>query len=168
MKAACSGIRCPSCGSKAVRLTEGDRFACEYCGTDFNFDLDNIEPSAENKIFIEELKAVFRERKELLEEDKSKNKFFLQYYSEKSSAKKAGYVSAACFVLSAASLFCIGISPYFAIGAAAGLAAFAALCLYRKKVHGRYHPFAMHYAEKVVKTEEQINVYTRLLSKLTK
>ena len=167
MKAEYSHIHCPTCGSTAVRLTEADIFACEYCGTAFNYDLDHIEPSSANKILLEELRALFREREAQLKEEKSKNTFFLKYYAAKSAARIAKTLSAACLILSFACIFLIGKSPYFATGIVSGVSAFVAITLYRKKVYRKYHRYAMHYATKAAKLEEQICVYTKLLSRLS-
>lgn len=167
LKAECSNIHCPSCGAAKVVLTDGDVFRCEYCDTKFNFDLDDIEPSTENKIMLEELKGLFSEKKALLEGEKQKYKNLLVYYSVKSSAKKSEILSVVCLLISVAFLFSVGISPFLALGAVPGIAVFIVILLYRKKVYKKYHPFAQYFASKVVKYEEQISVYTKLLSKLT-
>lgn len=117
---------------------------------------------------LEELRALFSEREARLEEEKSKNVIFMKYYAARSASQKTGILSAACLILSAVCILLIRVSPLFATGIVSGIAAFAAITLYRRRVYRKYHRYAMHYAAKAVKIDEQIGVYTKLLSKLTK
>ena len=59
MKVSYNNLKCPHCGATQFSLVEGDVFLCEYCNEKFNFDVDQIEINAENKVFIEELKQQF-------------------------------------------------------------------------------------------------------------
>ena len=62
MKIHCSSLRCPHCGSKDFNLIKGDIFLCEYCRGKFNFDLDEVDFSSENKVFLDELRIAFTKK----------------------------------------------------------------------------------------------------------
>ena len=59
MKVNYSRLRCPYCGADDFSLSGADVFLCHYCNEKFNFNLDEIEFTAKNKVFVQELKEQF-------------------------------------------------------------------------------------------------------------
>lgn len=178
MKADCSRAQCPFCGARDFILTDGDVFQCNYCNEKFTFDLDNFDP-AENKVAAQELKELFSAKKAELESIRYQEKKYVLYFSQKADASWAGCLRVICALVSAASLVAAFVAS-FAVSFVAsyvylyllcilfcGVAAFIGFTIYKKKAYKKYHFVAMYYAARVARYDEQIAVYTKLISKLT-
>ena len=88
MKALYSTLACPHCGAKNFTIVSDDIFRCEYCNQKFNYDLGKVDFSAENKIFIEELKTEFYNKIEEIAKEKMVNKEMVVYYSRLANSRK--------------------------------------------------------------------------------
>ena len=170
MKAECSGAQCPFCGAHDFILTDGDVFQCNYCNEKFTFDLDNFD-LVESKVAAQELKELFSAKKAELERKRYQEKKYVLYFSQKAEAFGAGCLRVICAFISAASLFAaffVSFAYLYLLGVLfCGAAAFIGLTIYKKKAYKRYHFVAMYYAAQVARYDEQIAVYTKLISKLT-
>ncbi|MBQ9103898.1 MAG: hypothetical protein IJY57_02275 [Clostridia bacterium] len=173
MKALYSSLHCPHCGSSSFELVKEDVFLCDYCNQKFNYDLNEIEFTSENKVFIQELKDTFCQKINDLESEKAFYKQKVIHYSKLANSKK---VSRILLVLSILSLsVSYGVMGLFFISflipLILSLALFGSFIFVRKKENKKYKeymPMASYYASKVVSLEDEITVYTKLLSKLTK
>ncbi len=166
MEAKSSALRCPHCGARDFDLINDDIFLCRYRHEKFNFVLDEIVKSDENKIFFDELKQEFRKKIFTLDEEKSRYRALLVRCCEKMNFVKVetivfGLLGVLIMVLAA------GFANVFTIIATA-ISAAACVCtvLYKRKRHKKYQPIATYYAKMAADCEEQIKVYSRLLSKL--
>lgn len=170
MKALYSSLHCPHCGSSSFELVKEDVFLCDYCNQKFNYDLDEIEFTSENKVFIQELKDTFYQEVIKLQSEKAFYKQKVIHYSKLANSKKISRtflilglisISVAFTGLGIISLLSLPLSALF----------FVAFIPARKKENKKYKeymPEASYYASKVVSLEDEIAVYTKLLSKLTK
>ena len=164
MKVNYSRLRCPNCGADDFSLSGADVFLCHYCNEKFSFNLDEIEFTQKNKVFVEDLTAQFSDKiKELYTQIYSYRKK-INYYNKLSYPKKFKVIS---FVGMFFSIMFLFVFPLFSLFS--GLLFFGALVLsYRhsNKQYEKYHPISSHYASKIVDCENEIHFYTRLLSKL--
>jgi hypothetical protein len=166
LKVSYSKLKCPHCGSGDFNLLYDDVFLCEYCQEKFNFNIEEIDFSEENEIFIQELKEQFANKVRALHDEIIKNRAYLNEYSKKANPRKLIAFSIALIIFAFLSIFSyvlVGL-PLLAIG--------VALYVFAKKNEKNkrqtYQPKANFYASKIVELSEQIDYYTRLLSKLTK
>lgn len=166
MKICYSSLTCPHCGSGKFRLIKQDIFECDYCGENFNINIEDIDFTSENKGFIEDLKNEFTQKTEELHEEIIRNRIKLKTYSGLANRQKAVAISAVCLAISVLLIF-----AYAVIGVITGLisAAFLIFSLIkRKKDNEKYQPIANEYAKKIVEIETQINYYDSLVGKLNK
>ena len=166
MKISYSKLKCPHCGSSEFNLLNDDIFLCKYCDEKFNFDIEEIDFSEENKVFIQDLKDEFTDKVRLLHEEIVKNRALLNEYSKKANPRKLNAFSIILIILAVLisfSYFFVGL-PLLAIG----------VLIYiiskkdEKNKQQKYQPQANYYASKIVELMEQIDYYTKLLSRLTK
>ena len=168
MRALYSSLRCPHCGAKNFKITSGDIFHCEYCNQKFNYDLDKIDFTSENKIFIQELKEEFNNKLMELSREKSKYKALVVYYSKLANSRKLTTAFFLCIMFSICVLFTGLLMVVAIISSIIFSILFGLAKLRSKKLHEKYQPLALLYASLIVEIEEQVTVYTRLISKLTK
>ena len=168
MKIHCSSLRCPHCGSKDFNLIKGDIFLCEYCRGKFNFDLDEVDFSSENKVFLDELRIAFTKKmneKYMQKKDYHNN---LLYYKKLSSPRAFRRIGAILLTLSSAML----VGGIFTLLALI-LACISTIMLiinkkFEKQKYEKYKNKVSFYALKIVEIEDEINVYSKFISKLTK
>lgn len=166
MKVNFSQLTCPHCGATNFNLINQDVFLCEYCNQKFNFDLDEIDFSSENKIFIDELKEQFTQRINELHYKIIANRKELTYYSKLATKNRLFYFSIFTLLFSIALIF---TSFLVALPCIVASSIFVFLSKKRKdKNIQKYHPKATYYASKIVNYQTEIDFYTRLISKLTK
>lgn len=182
MKGLSSELSCPHCGSKSFSLKEEDIFLCEHCGQTFNFDLDNLILSSENKGFCEDLKSEFNDEVKKLYQEKAKCDKLLQYYSKKANKRT---ISTIVLILTIAFpivmfmiesilsgmdiIFSIRLAVGLGVGGTIGLISLYMVCLkIERKIYSKYSVYASYYASIVADKEDLIRYYTGLVSKLTK
>lgn len=168
MRAVYSALRCPHCGSDRFNIVEEDIFLCEYCNQKFNYDLQNLEINDSNKIFIEELKTAFYEKIEELEIKKYRDKKLLSIYSAKETMRKLECFSFIALTIAIFFMLCIFSLPIISVFALPCVAFFIVAKKIRKKAYEKYHSIVVLYASNIVDYDEQIKIYSRLISKLTK
>ena len=174
MKVSYSGLHCPHCGSKSFDLINDDIFLCDYCGQKFNFNLKEIDFDIGNKIFIEELKQQFNNKIAELNREKKISHNCLLICRKRACPKTLPTIATIILVLSIIILFeslCVpDLLPIaFAIPFnIVSILIFSAVKLYVNYKYKKYQPLMSIYAEQIVEYENKINVYTNLLSKLTK
>ena len=175
LKIHCNRLRCPYCGSAKYKITKGDVFVCEYCSEKFNFELEKLDFSDENKIYIEELKEEFT--KKVLELYEKKKRYYISLINYKKCAypKKLYYFSL-IFLIFSSFTFLASVSNYYTlhnlvnyslIGICIGIIAVFLSKQRNKKALKKYEPFVLLYAKKIVNCQEEIDAYTKLVSRLT-
>lgn len=171
MNAQFSNLNCPHCGSKNLKIIKDDIFLCEYCDQKFNFDLNELAFSSENKIFREELKEEFNKKLDSLYHEKSKNKSCLVYCSNRANARKLSSTLLALLILSVfflfASLSNLDLIVYPIISIPIITCAYILALIQNRYRYKKYAPFAEYYASLVVELDEKIALYTKLISKLS-
>lgn len=177
LKINCSSLRCPYCGSAKYNIKKGEIFECTYCGQKFSFDLEEIDFSSENKVFIEELKSEFNEKALELYDVKKTYQNSLIKYKKLANRNKLYYFSIIFFIVSFITFLSSIINydsyvreiVYYLLGS---VGVSGAMLLFskirRKKAREKYSPIVSFYAEKVVSCQYEIDVYTMLISKLSK
>ena len=168
MRAVCSDLRCPHCGSDRFNIIEEDIFLCEYCNQKFNYDLQNLEINDSNKIFVEELKTVFYEKIEELEIKKYRDKKILSIYLAKQTMGKLECFSFIVLAFGIFLLFSVFSLPIVSLFAIPCVVFFIIARKIRKTAYKKYHPIVVLYASKIADYDEQIKIYSRLISKLIK
>lgn len=176
MKEAFKDLRCPHCGAKDFNIVAGDVFLCEYCKQNFNYNVDDISLTDENSVFVEELKTKFNEKIVELYEKKRVSRACLLYYKKLTNPKKLLVISEIILALSSF-LFLVGLfslfeSYYTLIFSAVGLVVSLPLFLFararNKSMTKKYQPFVSYYAAKIADYDTEINLYSKLISKLTR
>lgn len=171
MKVQFSSLNCPHCGSKNLKIIKDDIFLCEYCDQKFNFDLENLDFSSEDKIFREELKEEFNKKLESLYYAKYKNKSSLVYYSSRANARKLSSTLLVLLILSFFFLFGslsnLDLVIYALISTLIFACGYALAVVRNRYLYKKYAPFAEYYASIIVECDEQIALYTKLISKLS-
>lgn len=166
MKVCYSNLRCPHCGATNFTLVKDDVFLCEYCNEKFNFDLDQIEINAENKVFTEELKQQFYDQLPPIYEKIKENKIKLNIYNKLAYPKIFKTIAYLCLTFSIMFLFTF---PVFSIiGSVFSIGLILLAYKHAKNRYRQYSSLISFYAKKIVEYEEQVSFYTRLISKLTK
>lgn len=168
MKILYSSLRCPHCGSKKFNIFEGDIFLCEYCNQKFNYDLEEIDFSSENKIFIEELKQEFYDKINELNKEKVINNFLVIRYSKLSYPRKLTATFLICFLISLFALFTGQFILPFTLSTTIFLVLYVLAKWRSKKMFEKYAPLASLCASRVVELDGHINTYSRFISKLSK
>ena len=168
-------LRCAHCGSTTLSIVQENVFSCDYCGEKLNLDLDNVEFTSENEIIYEELKEKFYKKFYAIDKDRSVYKRLLVRYSNKADSKKFFWISIVCFVVSCLLLYssvsveeasCLLNIFIIAVALSGGSCVVGwVFCKIRYK---KYKPIALYYAAKVADCEEEMSVYTKLISKITK
>ena len=176
MKINCSSLRCPYCGASKYSITNDDVFTCEYCNKSFNFNLEEIDFSSKNKVFIEELKSEFYSKVEEINVEKIKYKKMLIYYQKLSQPKKLVNLFLILLISSLSLLWAFIVNAETFKGVI-WLAIFSTilnlgLFIFSKKQAKRkfeeYKPYVEFFAKKVVECQYQIDTYTKYISQLTK
>ncbi|MBO4262351.1 MAG: hypothetical protein J5903_01035 [Clostridia bacterium] len=171
MKTYYSNLQCPHCGATNPKLIKEDTFLCSYCNSKFNYTLEEISFSGENKIFIQELKEEFGKRLETLQKERAKNRAMLNYYSHRANSRTLSRVILVLTIVFFITFLLLVQGRKFSLFAM--LCPIVFLCLYGLSLIGYKHrykknkPFSMYYATQVVKIEEEIEFYTKLISRLT-
>ena len=174
MKVSYSSLHCPHCGSKSFDLINDDIFICGYCGQKFNFNLEEIDFSSENKIFIEELKEQFNKKISELNYEKKLDYIRLLHYKKLASPKLLPTLSYVFLTLTiliffyAISNFDFKTVCWLVLTNVLSLSFFVLAKVYKNKKYQKYQPIISIYASNIVSCEEKITAYTNLLSKLTK
>ena len=166
MKISYSKLKCPHCGSGEFNLLNDDIFLCKYCDEKFNFNIEEIDFSEENKVFIQELKEEFTDKVRLLHEEIVKNRILLNEYSKKANPRKLKAFSIILIIIAVLTIF-----SYFFVGLpllVIGILIYIFSKKDEKNKQQKYQPQTNYYASKIVELMEQIDYYTKLLSKLTK
>ncbi len=175
LKIHCNSLRCPHCGSAKYKITNGDIFICEYCGEKFNFELEKLDFSAENKIYIEELKEEFSNKVLELYEMKKRYHLSLMKYKKCAYPKKL-YCFSIIFLIFSIFTFLASVSNYSELasvltysitGIFLGVFLLIVSKLRNKKMFQKYEPFVLLYAKKIVNCQEEIDAYTKIISRLT-
>lgn len=167
-------LRCPHCGAKEFKIISDDVFLCEYCNRKFNFNLENILQDKENEVLIEELKEQFCEKITELNEKKLESKACLIYYKKKANPKKPIIIFGVIFALASfllySSLFMENtiLTIVSAVVSAVGLTLLVIAKIHNKKMAKKYRPFVTYFAAEVAEYENEIDFYSKLVSKITR
>lgn len=165
MKVNYSRLRCPYCGADDFSLSGADVFLCHYCNEKFNFNLDEIEFTPKNKVFVEDLKAQFYDKIKSLYKEMSLYREKLNYYNKLAYPKKLKIFSYVGLLIS---VICIGAVPLLFAPLSILFLGLTFFSYNRaKNKYNKHHPAALHYASKIVDLENEVNFYTKLISKLT-
>lgn len=166
MKISYDSLRCPSCGSKELSIVTDDVFLCEYCNNKFNFNLDEIDLENQSKVFIQELKDEFDKKTAELYAEKSRYYHTLLYYKKLVSPKLLTILAIAIFFFSFVFSFISPVTMIVLI--AVSIVTYFFSRLFKNKRIEKYGGLVTQYAKKVVECQTKIDLYTRLVSKLTK
>ncbi len=167
MKAKFSNLNCPHCGSKKFKIIKDDIFLCEYCDQKFNFDLDELDFSSDDKIFREELIDEFYKKLYEINTDKCKYKSMLLHYSKLSNNNKFSALSVIGIIVSFIVLLSMVATVFAIILMGLSIAGLIFSIKINKTKSEKYSPYSTYFASKIVECDEQIAVYTKLISKLT-
>lgn len=164
MNAHFNAWNCPHCAASDFRFVGDGVFQCAYC--DGKTDFRELSPEVYgNRRLGAELKAFFQEKIDELQRLKAENAACVREFSAKASQDKLGVFSVVCLLLSAFLFLGAFTSPILALFALPPMIAYFPIKRYRVKMRRLYQPLAAHYASEVVKCDEELNSYTRLLSK---
>lgn len=166
MKTTYNRLNCPHCGATDFRLLNGNIFLCEYCNEKFSFDLEKIDFSSENEIFIKELTEQFYDKIILLHEKIKETRIDLTKYSKLANPRKLFPFSIICLIISVLTVFNIPLIGLSLSAVSSILFVFASRNA--KAKNKKYQPIANYYASKIVEYENEISFYESLISKLTK
>ena len=172
MKISYDSLKCPHCGSHNFNLISEDVFLCDYCQNKFNYSLEEIDFSAENKVFRDELKECFEEKVDELNSEKCLYYAQLRHYRKLAYPKIYPGIFIVLAIMSVIMLISslVGGDMFFVKIYGIGIAVFSVLFIASKIfVNYRYKKYidrATFYAEKVVNCESAINAYVNLISKL--
>lgn len=167
MKIHCSNLRCPHCGSSAFQLFEGEVFLCEYCNEKFSYNIDEIDFTKE-RVLVEELKSQFYDKVSSLYEEKKKNYYMLLEYKKLAYPKILNCISIIGLIISIFSLL-TGLIILYSITAICGFILLLIFSTKRnKKRYNLYEPYVSFYAKEIVYIQSEIDLYTKLISRLTK
>lgn len=164
MKIQYSQLNCPHCGATDFNLIDADVFLCEYCNQKFNFVLENIDFSNENKIFREELKEQFKQKVQEINKKIIYNRILLNKYSQLANSKKFTCFSFCSLGVSVMLIFSLSIIGVVTTVLSVILCAFAKNRAKRKRE--KYQPLANYYAKNIVEYNKQIDFYNIIISKL--
>ena len=165
MKVNYSRLRCPYCGADDFSLSGADVFLCHYCNEKFNFNLDEIEFTQKNKVFVEDLKAQFSYKVKGLYAEISSYRKKINHYNKLSYPKGLKIFSIIGMIFSLIFISIFPLLSLFSILFFVGLLVLS-FRLARKR-YDKFHPIALHYASKIVECQNELNYYTKLISKLT-
>jgi len=167
-------LRCPHCGAKEFRIVNDDVFLCEYCNQKFNFNVDDVPLTGKNSVFVEEMKEQFNRKIAALNEKKRQSNALLLYYRKLANPTKLVTVSAVIFAVSSlllvsALIYREIISIIFpAISFAVSLTLFVFAKIHKKIRSQKYRPYVTYLAAEIADYDNEINYYTKLISKLTR
>lgn len=162
MKTYFSSLKCPHCGAQDYEIIEKDIFCCNYCSQKFNYDLDDIDLSSENKIFIEELKKEFYNKLNELNEKKRTNKIGLLYYSKKANNRKVSIIFLTLFLISILFINLVYVIPFSVLF----FILWRIAVKFNKINYNKYYPIASKFALRIIKIDNEIVLYTKLISKI--
>ena len=165
MKVNYSRLRCPYCGADDFSLSGADVFLCHYCNEKFKFNLDEIEFTAKNKVFVQELKEQFNAK---VKESYNKISFYkkkLNHYNKLAYPKGLKIFSVVGMIFSLMFISLFPLLSLFSILFFLGLLVLSFQLA--KRSYNKFHSISMHYASKIVACENEISFYTKLMSKLT-
>ena len=155
---------CPHCAASDFRFVKNGEFQCDYCNNSTNFYEVDKEVYL-NKFLGKELKQFYKEKIDKLERNKAVHLAYVKQYSAKASQDKLGYLSFFCILLFIGLILNVFTYPVCALLSIPFLVAYILIKRYRKSKREQYQPLASYYASNVVKCDEELSAYTRLLSK---
>ena len=167
MKIDCNSLCCPACGASKFHLFANDVFICECCSAKFHYDLDNVD-FVKEKIVIEEIKLLFQDKINELYAEKNKNLFFLLECKKLAYPKKLTNIAIIGLIISIFSLFSLSTTSFSLIGVAVFSVLFFLSKVRSKKKFLIYEPCVTYYAKIIVDLQNEIDLYNKLISKLTK
>lgn len=163
-----TSLKCPYCGSKQFNIVNNDIFLCEYCEQKFNYNIDEIEFTNDNKVLIEELKKEFYEKVQMLSSKKKICKSMVVYYSKLANKRFLSTFFIVCAIIA----FTVLLSGNFIFPSLCIMSLFIGLHIFEikknQKRYEKYSPLASFYASQVVEIDNKINIYYKLISKLTR
>ena len=164
MKINFNSWNCPYCAASNFLFVDKGVFQCTYCNGKTDFYELSPETYA-NRQLGAELKNFFQEKIDALQRLKAENAAYVREYTTKAHQDKLGWISVLCLIFSIGLFLNVFTMPILALFALPPLIAYILIKRYRVKMKEKYQPLASYYAANVVKYDDELSVYTRLLSK---
>lgn len=179
-------FRCPHCGSQKFKIIDDNAILCEYCDQESNFSVDEIENRNENKAFIKELQERYNAKLAELYKEKGQAHAYMLYCKKLANPKRLLVAFGISLAITIMLLLLIptvyasteyansktGIRIAYIICAiiffAISLVGFLFARMRNKKMRQKYQPHISHYAAQIVACENEIEIYTKQISKLIK
>ena len=154
---------CPFCGGADFSLTDDGLFLCGFCGKKFMFDLDNLNPSKNDQVYLDNLAQTFSDALTKLYAEKQSHYSKLLYY------RKLAYPNT-LITLGLILLFASLVFLYYTLIMLISLSVSIIILICSRKVrkarYKQYKSYMRYHAAKIVECDEKISIFTKLLSKL--
>ena len=141
-------------------------------------NIEDVDFSAENEMAIAKLKEEYNQKIDILREEKRQSYGRLLFYKKQAYPKRLLVVATVCLLISLALLLNFssfvylenggGIIVFSVVFFGASVGIFVLAKMRCKKRRKKYQVDISYNAQKIVECEEEISMYTKFISRLTK